>query len=88
MNADARPLANIFVISAFIRIQEPAPAAYVVDQNDAEVCGSGLSISKQSLQFFAAGERQPTLALIFVGGHDLHAVFRRVASDHFGLVFG
>ena len=34
---DAGTLADVFVIGAFIRILKPAPAAYVINQNDIEV---------------------------------------------------
>ena len=46
LNADAGALADIFVIGALVGVLEPAPAAYIVNQDRPEI-GHLFNISNQ-----------------------------------------
>ena len=78
---DASTPANIFAIRAFVWVQKPPPAAYVTDQNHAEISPSRVHIAEQFLKPRAPEDRQPALADIRIGLDDLNVALAGVVAD-------
>jgi hypothetical protein len=87
LDTDAGPFADVFVISALVRILEPAPAAHVVDENGREVSRSVLNVVDQLLQGIAAIQPKSALSLIGIGANDFDPASSSILLDRFGLIF-
>jgi hypothetical protein len=76
------------VTRGFIRIGEPAPTAYVVDQDEVEVSVRFLDVPEQSLEAGPPLQRQPAFTGVFIGPDDLDTVIICLVRNCLGLVFG
>jgi len=88
LDRNAGPLADVFVVGAFVGVLEAAPAADVVYEDRRELGSCVLYIRDQSLERVAAVEPQAALAFVGVGAHDFEAASLGVSLNLVGLVLG
>src|SRR5207248_7506366 len=86
VNRNARRLAEVFVMSRFIRILKTPPTAYVIDQNGPKRKLSINNVLQKLLQPRPVRYPQPAFCSVGVGLDDEETVFRCVSSNRIGLV--
>ena len=85
---DAGTVADVFVISALVRVLESPPAADVVDEDGLEVGLPGLDVLNQLLQPVPSADIEAALAFVGVRSDDADAASGGVLADFVGLVLG
>ena len=85
---DSSAAADVFVVGALVGVLKPAPAAYVIDEDDLEVGRPRFDILDQLLQRQPAINAQTTLALIGIGPDDFDAAPGGVFPNLVGLILG
>ena len=83
---DPRTLADVLVVGALVGVLEPAPAAYVVDQDGRIVGMPRLHVLDHRPQRVSSLDLQPALAVVGISADDFVAAFGRPLADHVGLV--
>lgn len=79
-------LADVFVIGAFVRILETAPAADIIDEDHVEVGCASFHIRDETLQGRPSTDGEPSLAVVCIGANDLDATLFGIFADLVGLV--
>ncbi len=88
MHLDTGPTATQFATRRFVGILEPAPAAYVIDQQGFEIGSAAFDIVQQALKSETPAEIESAFAFIGISLHNLISAPLSITSDRFRLIVG
>jgi len=88
VDGDARTLADVFIVAAFVGVLKTTPAADIVGEDRLELSLAGFNLGDHPTEALAAFHAEPAFALIGKYPDDLHSPFGRVFLDAIQLILG